>query len=101
MIEILWSDGHHSTYDFDYLRWNCPCALCRGEGGTPGTVDVNTVFTPEQTTLVDMAPVGNYAMVLTWADGHSQGIYPFDSLRLICPCRECDVKRKVARNRQR
>jgi len=101
VIEILWSDGHHSTYDFDYLRWNCPCALCRGEGGTPGTVDVNTVFTPEQTTLVDMAPVGNYAMVLTWADGHSQGIYPFDSLRLICPCRECDVKRKVARNRQR
>lgn len=101
VIEILWSDGHNSTYDFDYLRWNCPCAFCHGEGGIPGVVNENTVFTPEQTTLVEMAPVGNYAMSLTWADGHSQGIYTFEALRLTCPCRECDARRKSERRRGR
>ena len=59
VVEILWSDGHHSTYDFEYLRWSCPCAFCRGEGGMPGAVDENTVFSPEQTTLVAMEYLRN------------------------------------------
>ncbi len=89
VVEITWLDGHRSTYDFEYLRWNCPCASCRGEGGQPGTLATTTELTPEQTSLVDMGPVGNYAMSLTWQDGHSTGIYTFEYLRRICPCAEC------------
>ena len=26
---------------------------------------------------------------ITWADGHSTGIYSYDHLRTICPCATC------------
>ena len=30
--------------------------------------------------------VGNYALRLTWSDGHATGIYSWEHLRNICPC---------------
>src|SRR5580704_3589296 len=30
-VDITWSDGHASHYDFVYLRENCPCATCSDE----------------------------------------------------------------------
>src|SRR5258708_39479417 len=30
-VEITWSDGHASHYDFAYLREKCPCAMCNDE----------------------------------------------------------------------
>ena len=88
-IEITWLDGHHSTFDFEFLRWQCPCAICRGEGGVPGVLATTESLTAQQTTLVDVGPTGNYAMSITWDDGHSTGIYSWDYLRRICPCPEC------------
>src|SRR2546426_1069363 len=35
-MTIQWADGHQSAYDFELLRWNCPCAECAGEMGVPG-----------------------------------------------------------------
>ena len=98
MIEIQWQDGHDSVFDFDFLRRNCPCALCAGEAGIPGTVDEHTVFASEQTALAEMRPVGNYGMSLTWQDGHAEGIYSFEMLRAACLCRECDTRRRAERH---
>ena len=39
--------------------------------------------------LTHVEPVGNYALNLTWQDGHNTGIYPFRQLRALCPCAEC------------
>ncbi|MCY7418480.1 MAG: DUF971 domain-containing protein, partial [Chloroflexi bacterium] len=33
ILEVDWSDGHQTRYDFVTLRWLCPCAFCRGEAG--------------------------------------------------------------------
>ena len=33
--------------------------------------------------------VGNYAVQISFTDGHSTGIYSYDHLRTICPCAEC------------
>jgi DUF971 family protein len=33
--------------------------------------------------------VGNYAVQISFTDGHSTGIYSYDHLRSICPCPEC------------
>lgn len=93
VVEITWLDGHRSVYDFEYLRWSCPCATCQGEGGQPGVLESTAALTPEQTALVDMGPVGNYAMSLVWEDGHSSGIYTFEYLRRLCPCEECQARR--------
>lgn len=88
-IDITWLDGHHSSYDFEFLRWNCPCAICRGEGNTPGLLAGTNALGAEQTELIDVGPVGHYALTITWKDGHSTGIYSWEYLRRICPCPAC------------
>jgi DUF971 family protein len=46
--------------------------------------------------LARVAGVGNYALGLTWADGHDTGIYSFRWLRRICPCPACGGSRREA-----
>ncbi|MGH2461326.1 MAG: gamma-butyrobetaine hydroxylase-like domain-containing protein [Chloroflexota bacterium] len=92
-IDITWLDHHQSSYGFELLRWSCPCAICRGEGGTPGVLASTERLTPDQRTLVDVGPVGNYAMTITWKDGHSTGIYSWEYLRRLCPCPACSTAR--------
>src|ERR1700687_5631888 len=33
--------------------------------------------------------VGNYAIQITFNDGHATGIYSYEHLRTLCPCDEC------------
>src|SRR5207244_2575320 len=69
-LAIEWSDGHASTYEFTALRWLCPCAFCRGEAGLPGWLDTRPTLTADQTSLVDIHLVGQYAVAPEWGDGH-------------------------------
>lgn len=92
-LQIEWSDGHRTAYDFVTLRWLCPCAFCRGEAGLPGWLDSSPTLSEAQTTLTDLALVGQYALQPTWADGHHTGFYTFERLREECPCPEDTAKR--------
>jgi DUF971 family protein len=92
-LQIEWRDGHQTTYDITDLRWLCPCAICRGEGGMPGWLDSGPTLTDLQTTLVDVRLVGSYAIQPIWADGHSTGYYSFVNLRAQCPCPACTARR--------
>ncbi len=96
-VDITWSDGHISHYDFAYLRDLCPCALCNDErekkariGATRGAGGsaVLPMFKPKATARKATA-VGNYAIQIEFSDGHSTGIYSFEHLREICPCEAC------------
>jgi DUF971 family protein len=95
-LEVDWADGHHTVYDTRTLRYLCPCAFCRGEAGMPGWLDSSPVLTDEQTRLVDIVLVGNYAVCPTWADGHHPGYYTFNLLRDRCPCAEDSARRAAA-----
>ncbi len=90
-ISIDWKDGHASSYKLDYLRERCPCATCTGAHGTPPSTKPAAPFQMYKPTLkmVNVEPVGNYAIRIIWNDGHSTGIYSFEHLRRICPCAEC------------
>ena len=94
-LQIEWSDGHRTTYDFVTLRWLCPCAFCRGEAGLPGWLDSSPTLSDAQTTLTDIALVGQYALQPTWADGHHTGFYTFERLREACPCPEDAARREA------
>ena len=94
-LEIDWTDGHRTIYDFETLRWLCPCAYCRGEAGIPGWLDSNPTLSPAQTELVDLQLVGQYAIAPVWADGHRTGFYTFERLREACPCPEHAAQRGV------
>lgn len=74
-LTITWSDGRRSRYPHLILRGYCPCAGCQGHAGpikfrSGGNLE-----------LRDLTPVGNYALGLTWGDGHSAGIFTFSYLR--------------------
>jgi DUF971 family protein len=92
-LKVEWADGHQTVYDTLTLRWLCPCAYCRGEAGMPGWLDSNPTLTAEQTRLVDLALVGNYAVQPTWGDGHHTGYHTFMLLRDRCPCAACERDR--------
>ena len=90
-VEVTWSDGHESRYDFPYLRDHCPCALCNDEREKRVKTPASTVlpmFKP-RVTARSAAAVGNYAIQIQYSDGHATGIYSFECLREICPCDAC------------
>ncbi len=95
-LEIDWQDGHRTVYDFVALRWLCPCAYCRGEAGMPGWLDTAPILTDEQTRMVDITLVGNYAVGPSWGDGHHTGYYTFALLRDRCSCASCAGERAMA-----
>jgi DUF971 family protein len=96
-VDITWSDGHASHYEFSYLRENCPCASCREgykekhnnfAGGIANGEAVLPLFKPRVTARA-AASVGSYAVQIEFTDGHATGIFSFDHLREICPCDAC------------
>lgn len=94
-VDIAWSDGHTSRYDFAYLRDHCPCAVCNDERekkestlAKPGSGAVLPMYKP-RVTAKKAASVGNYALQIEFSDGHATGIYSFEHLREICPCATC------------
>lgn len=97
-IEIDWKDGHHSSFDVEYLRDWCPCASCTGSHGTAPrekTSPINSsAGAPFQMfkariRMESIEPVGSYALRIIWNDGHSTGIYSYSHLRSVCPCAPC------------
>lgn len=78
---ISWSDGGETEYPIEWLRWQCPCATCRGEMGVPGRLQHTQSLSPEETRLENVQPVGRYAIMLFWGDGHHDGIYTYNWLR--------------------
>ena len=95
-VDIAWSDGHASHYDFTYLRDQCPCAMCEDERrkrsplGSPGGTATAALpmFKPKPKARGAHA-VGHYAIQIEFTDSHATGIYSFDYLRTICPCEAC------------
>ena len=83
---MRWGDGHDSAYQFELLRWSCPCAECAGEGGSPGKLASTRELSDDQVTMDSIEPVGLFGLRPYWKDGHSTGIYGFKLLRALCPC---------------
>jgi len=85
-ISIKWDDEKEFSLSLQYLRDRCPCASCAGESvlwREYKPLPLN-VLVPGKYDLKSAEVVGNYAIALTWGDGHNTGIYAFDYLRRIC-----------------
>ncbi|MCS6808323.1 MAG: DUF971 domain-containing protein [Bacteroidota bacterium] len=85
LLSVLWSDGVSTIITLRSLRDNCPCAACQGENimGTTYSFGMSIVQ-PGMYELTGIHPVGNYAIQVSWKDGHATGIYSWDILRNIC-----------------
>ena len=86
-LSITWEDGHNSVFSFRHLRLSCPCAMCKDE--FTGALKLDPASVPNTLTAGRADLVGQYALSFAFSDGHTTGIYSFEYLREICPCREC------------
>ena len=87
---VVWSDGRSSVYEPEYLRSICPCAECRGTHGTPKKAfhilsAAQVQQADKQTQIVGVEPMGHYAILFHWGDGHKDGIYSWPYLRAMSP----------------
>jgi len=75
-LEVGFDDGHSFRLSAEYLRVNSPSAEVQGHGPgqkvlVAGKIDVD---------IDEIVPVGNYAVLLKFSDGHQTGIYSWDVL---------------------
>ena len=101
-VDITWADGHASHFDFVYLRDHCPCATCNDERAKKESLtEASPAFASSPALPMFKAKpraqsaqaVGQYAIQISFSDGHSTGIYSYDLLRSICPCDQCVAAR--------
>lgn len=76
LLEVSFADGSNFKLPFEYLRVYSPSAEVRGHG--PGQETLQTGKREVEITGVEA--VGNYAIKLTFSDGHDSGIYSWDIL---------------------
>ncbi len=91
-LTIQWSDGTGSYYSIPYLRRMSPSAdqreLRKHMASNPLTVlpaAKNASGGSGTLVATDAELVGNYAIRITFSDGHSSGIYTWAYLREIDP----------------
>ena len=70
-LELAFSDGARFRIPLELLRVCSPSAEVMGHG--PGQEVLQTG--KRDVTLVDLQPVGNYAIQPSFTDGHNSGIY--------------------------
>lgn len=78
-LHIVWPGEREVTIPAFALRDACPCAGCIEEGTGRKILDPATI--PADIKPVELKPVGNYAIQIFWSDGHSTGIYSWQTLR--------------------
>ncbi len=76
VLEISFSDGARFRIPFELMRINSPSAEVQGHG--PGQEVLQTG--KREVTVVELEPIGNYAVKPVFSDGHESGIFSWDYL---------------------
>jgi DUF971 family protein len=76
---VQWDDGSNSQIELSLLRRCCPCANC-SEQRENQSENYIPLFFADQIKVKNIYEVGNYAIGITWRDGHNTGIYEFPYL---------------------
>lgn len=76
LMELTFSDGAHFSLSFEFLRVHSPSAEVRGHGPGQEVLQVGK----KDVDIVNLEPVGSYAVRPIFSDGHDSGIYSWDLL---------------------
>ena len=76
VLELTFDDGSHFNLPCEYLRVYSPSAEVRGHGPGEGVLQLGK----ENVNIVQIEPVGTYAVCLHFDDGHNTGIYSWETL---------------------
>jgi DUF971 family protein len=76
VLEIGFSDGAQFRIPFELMRIYSPSAEVQGHG--PGQEELQTG--KRQVSVIEIEPVGNYAVKPTFSDGHDSGLFTWEYL---------------------
>jgi DUF971 family protein len=82
LVIVKWGDGHESRIPIKRIRGFCPCAECQGHGGAIRFIENDVAG------ITGAEPVGRYAIMFAFSDGHSLGIFRWEALRKLDPVEE-------------
>jgi DUF971 family protein len=78
-LQVTYDNGDLHRLDAELLRVMTPSAADRGHGSGPG----KTVSAKAGVTIVNLTPIGRYAVRLEFSDGHSSGLYTWVQLHAL------------------
>ena len=76
VLDVATADGQRCERPFEYLRVYSPSAEVRGHGPGQETLQLGK----HEVQVVNVDPIGNYAVRLVFNDGHDTGLYTWDYL---------------------
>ncbi len=76
LLEIKFDDNTECMLSCEFLRVYSPSAEVRGHGAGQEVLQTGK----EDVNISGIEPVGNYAVKLTFTDGHNTGLYSWDYL---------------------
>ena len=76
LLEVAFADGKAFRLSCEFLRVYSPSAEVRGHGPGQEVLQVGK----QGVEITKIEPVGQYAIQLTFSDGHDTGIYSWDLL---------------------
>ena len=79
VLEIGFSDGAQFRIPFELMRIYSPSAEVQGHG--PGQEVLQTG--KRSVTVLEIEPVGNYAVKPTFSDGHDSGLFTWEYVYLL------------------
>ena len=78
-LELAWA-GEHFTLSAELLRVFSPSAEVRGHGAGNEVLQ----FGKKDVRILKLEPVGNYALKITFDDGHDSGLFNWPYLQDLC-----------------
>ena len=73
---VKFDNGYQTTLSAELLRVESPSAEVQGHGIGQKTTPVGTA----NVTISALEPVGNYAIRISFSDGHDTGLFSWDTL---------------------
>lgn len=79
VLEMHFAGGAVVRHAVRDLRIACRCAMCVDERTGERILDPASV--PQDVSVSDIKLVGNYAVQITFSDGHDTGLFTYERLR--------------------
>ncbi len=76
LLDIAFDDGSRFSLPFEFLRVYSPSAEVRGHGPGQEVLQLGK----RDVDIVEIEPIGNYAVRPVFSDGHDTGLYSWDYL---------------------
>ena len=76
LLEIEFDDGNTFEYPVELLRVYSPSAEVRGHWGQGAKLQLDK----QDVNILEIRPVGNYAIKIVYDDGHDSGLYDWNYL---------------------